>query len=72
MTPRQQAIDILNKMNRKDITLYEWSTANRYEKDELKFKAMVCCYECGKVAFKCGDSEAVDYWQQVEFEIQHL
>jgi len=45
MTPKEKAIELLDKMNNMPITIDEWDKASEYAKTDLKRKALIVVEE---------------------------
>jgi hypothetical protein len=68
MTPKEKAIELLDKMNNMPITIYEWNKASDYAKNNLKRKALIAVNE---ILEECR-LERDWYWEEVKQEIENL
>ena len=67
MTPKEKAIELLNKMNNMPITYEEWYKASDYAKTNLKRKALIAV----DLAIEYNDFH-IEFLQEVKEEIEKL
>jgi len=76
MTPKEEAVELLAKMNNAPIDIIEWYKASDYAKNELKRKALIVVDEVISaidVGYEDWKSlSKINFWQQVKTEIEKL
>jgi hypothetical protein len=84
MTPKEKAIELLDKMNNMPITIKEWNKASDYAKNNLKRKVLIVVEEILECILATDTSsnkhnewnkEIINqgqWWRRVQQEIEKL
>ena len=76
MTPKEKAIELLNKINNMPITIKEWNKASDYAKTNLKRKALIVVDEVLNAIdwyyYEGSAQTEHNYWKEVKQEIEKL
>ena len=77
MTPKEKAIDLLNKMNNKPISLQEWTSCSQYAREDLIRKCNIIVDEILKYQNIVleqfpSDRYKPNYWQEVKQELENF
>lgn len=70
MTPKEKAIEIINKINGQPISVEEWNKASEYAKNDLKRKALIVVNEVLSITYLL--KRETYFYNQVKFEILNL
>ena len=72
-TPKEKAINLIDKMNNQSITIQEWQRASDYAKNDLKRKALIVVDEILRVIDRDNNYQNVyAYFLEVKKEIEKL
>lgn len=76
MTPKEKALVLLNKVNGKGLTLWEWNNCSIYAKNDLKRKVSIIINEVNNELIdnysKDQVMERYNYWVDVKAELEKL
>jgi hypothetical protein len=74
MTPKEKAIELLDKMNNMPITIEEWNKASDYAKNNLKRKALIVVDEILRSHHNLYglNNKEVKFYLEVQQEIKKL
>ena len=76
MTPKEKALVLLNKVNGKELTLWEWNNCSIYAKNDLKRKVSIIINEVNNELIdnysKDQVMERYNYWVDVKAELEKL
>jgi hypothetical protein len=70
MNPKEKAIEIINKINGKPITIEEWSKASDYAKNDLKRKGLIVANEVLSIRYLL--KKETWFYKEVKKEIEKL
>jgi hypothetical protein len=77
MTPKEKAVELLEKINNGKITKEQWDNCSEYARNDLKRKAIIVIDEVVSVVSEFDNTDGyaqsrLDYYHQIKTEIEKL